>query len=237
MSWIPYDPRVPDFGNRGCGTKGNMTVLKVFSYTWLTTLPSIHVTRSSEAVLVKYNYNYFFRAPISIAKAVAKARSCRGRRQRHCHRHQNRARPHTWLLPKSPNFNKSKQTPRLACSRRVNSNTFTVWPIFAAMPVGETGRPTSLAQLAAGLDPSTVPTAAKSRAAAPRDRMLDQSTSVAPKGGPQSWRGPGETWRKRGASGQTTFGRKMLPWRSLSRDPSKARLQSRITRNASRRQR
>ena len=40
-----------------------MTVLKVFSYTWLTTLPSTHVTRSSEAVLVKYNYNYFFPRP------------------------------------------------------------------------------------------------------------------------------------------------------------------------------
>ena len=40
-----------------------MTVLKVFSYTWLTTLPSIHVTSSSEAVLVKYNYNYFFPRP------------------------------------------------------------------------------------------------------------------------------------------------------------------------------
>ena len=44
-----------------------MTVLKVFSYTWLTTLPSTHVTRSIEAVL--YIVLTLFRAPISISKA------------------------------------------------------------------------------------------------------------------------------------------------------------------------
>ena len=72
ISWSPYDPRVPKFGNRGGGTKGNMSVLKVFSYTWLTTLPSTHVTRSSEAVLVKYNYNYFFPRPNKHTKGSAR---------------------------------------------------------------------------------------------------------------------------------------------------------------------
>ena len=75
MSWSPVDPRAEyhrlEAENQARlqatrwtkDPKGYMTVLKVFSYTWLCTLPSTHVTRSSEAVLVKYNYNYFFPAP------------------------------------------------------------------------------------------------------------------------------------------------------------------------------
>ena len=52
-----------------------MTVLKVFSYTWLTTLPSTHVTRSSEAVLVKYNYSYFFPRPNKHIQGCCKGKS------------------------------------------------------------------------------------------------------------------------------------------------------------------